>query len=676
MFVYHLVQKEQVGEPIVIIANEDTIKQAGDSGANGLAVTYEVYDVVHNRSEDWAAEVRIVVDAGNSRLTIPLVKDTMNNVLDLDKLGDQPAVVQIIALSRRGVLSAELQSQFEASISSASLGRETLDSVLTVNADFNIGDKIVVRVRGTTLEGIEVDHEAPEKIVDNLPSIYEIPIPNSIVRQLAKTQVVFSYRVIHQDNSEAQSKGAFIQVIGEPVRMAAPIAKDAAQGAIDPDLTSTIVEVPWDDSMAAGDVIILKWVGTRPDLTVYDPQLPIKTITNGEAASKQPLLLLVEGRHLKAIEGGTLELYYQLGSYVDGSTVIRESLRLPLLHVGEPRAELPAPTVSGVVDGVMDPGLLLATLTVPVYTHKAVGDEVHRLWNGSQSGQDADWVTVNEYTKDLPTPFTISGSLIKPNEGGSVQASYWVIRKEGNRRSDSDLTVFNVGAPVGVDPPTVSSVKDSNGTEIPEMGSTFDTSVTVTGTAPPNQEVEVFDRDVTKGKATANSSGDWNKQLTDLATGSHAVKAVAQYGNGAQSPVRSFTVAVAVTPTISSIKDSASVEIPANGSTFDTSVTVTGTAAANQQVEVFDGQVSKGTVTVSASGTWSKALTTLTAGNHAIKAVAQYGSGVQSPVRSFTVISVSAIAIRDVKDSSGVSIPAGGSTTDTTVTVSGTVTYS
>ncbi|MGH8417207.1 MAG: Ig-like domain-containing protein [Pseudomonas sp.] len=577
VFVLHEVLKEEIGKPIVIIADEATIVAAGDSGANGLAVTYEVYDLVHNRSEDWAAEARIVVDTGNSRLGFPLVKGTVDNVLDLDALGDQPAIVQVVAQTRSGVLSAELKNQFESSISRASLGRETLENVLTLNADFNKGDKIVVRLKGTSIEGIEIDYEAPEELVDNLPTIYEIPVPNPIIRQLAKTQVVFSYRVIRQDGAEAKSKGAFIQVVGEPVRMAAPIAKDAAQGAIDPDLANTLVEVPWDNSMMAGDVIILKWVGIRPDTTIYDPELPIKVISNGEAASKQPIPIQVEGNHLKAVEGGTLELYYLLEKYVDGSTVIRESARLPLLRVGEPKAELPAPTVSGVVDGVMDPALVQAILTAPVYTHKAVGDQVHCLWNGSASGQYSDWVDVGERTKDLPIDFTISGSLIKPNEGGTVEASYWVIRKEDNRRSDSELTAFSVGRPEQLDPPTISSIKDLNNLEIRPGATTFETSVNVTGTASPDQEVEIFDGDVSKGKVTANANGTWTKPLNGLTTGDHAIKAVAQYGDGAQSAVRSFTVISVKAIAITDVKDSKGTSIPDGGTTPDTTVTVSGT---------------------------------------------------------------------------------------------------
>ena len=674
-FVSYTVQESDLNQDVEICVDEATILDAGDSGINGLAVTYEVYDVVQNRSEDWAAETRITVDTGNSRLPSPFVEEAVNNTLDLDVLGEAPATVQIIAASLNA--TAQNLSTEIASISKGARGRETPESIrAALKADFTRGDKILVTVTGTTLDGEAVSYDAPAVTIDNLPHVYPIPVPNLFVRQLAKTQARFSYRLVHVDATETVSKSAFINIIGEPTRMAAPVALDSAQGAIDPDLSSTRIEIPWDDSMARGDQIVLKWIGTRPDFTIYDPQLPPHPISNGEANDKLPIMMTVSGNHLKAIEGGMLELYYILEKDMGGTIGKRESARAAKLNVGEPKAELPAPTVSGIVDGVMDPGLTSADLTVPNYTGKALGDEVHYLWKGSESGDRTDSVTVNSFTLPTPITFTIPSSAIAPNEDGTVAASYWVIRKSDNRRSDSEILTFNVGEPVVLDPPTLSTIKGSNGVDIPEGASTSDTTVTVTGTAPAGEKVDIFDGSVSQGEVTAGADGLWTKTLTGLALTTHAIKAVARYGDGAESAVRRFTVVAMVVPTLTSIKDSKSVEIPEGASTFDTSVTVTGSAQANQQVEVFDGGTSKGTALANAAGVWTLPLTGLTAAAYAIKAVALYGDGAESAVRRFTVVVVTAVAITEVEDSQGNPIANGGTTTDTSITLSGTVTYS
>jgi len=645
-FIFHTVTKAQAeededkAEKIVLTVTKDDILAAGDSGPNGLAVTYEVYDVVQNRSEDWAAEIRIVVEAGNSRLASPIIKEAVNNVLNLDVLADRPVTAQIIAWNTN-----------------------------PTKPDFNLGDKVVVTMKGTTTQGTEVLFTAPEVVIDSLPKVIEVSIPNIKVRELAKTQAIFSYEVKNAQGGKATSRGAFISIVGEAIRLPAPVAKDAVKGAIDPDLPSTRVEVPWDDSLVAGDMVTLKWLGTRPDTSIYDPAIDPWFISGGDVAAKQPLVFVVGGTHLKAIEGGTLQLYYLFEQEANGAVLTRESNRTQTLVVGAPRNELPAPSVENVVDGALDPDLSSTRLVVPNYPGKAKGDQIKTTWKGSASGILNNEMPVKSGNLAIPIKFTIPGSAIKPNDQGTVEASYEVARADG-KTSYSDINSFDVGV-IALDPPTIASITDSKGVEIPANASTFDTSVTVTGTASPNQTVDVLDGTTSKGKPKADASGNWTLTLTGLGVAAYAIKAVAQYGSGAESAVRNFTVAAAVTPTIASIKDSKGVEIPANASTFDTSVTVTGTASPNQTVDVLDGTTSKGKPKADASGDWTLTITGLSAAAHAIKAVAQYGSNPASAVRNFTVAAAVTPTIASIKDSKGVEIPANGTTFDTRVTVSG-----
>jgi hypothetical protein len=446
-FVSYEVKAEEVDQPIVVTVPETTIRERGDSNANGLAVTYEVYDVVENRSEDWAPEIRIVVDTGNSRMPSPFVKESVSNVLDLNTLAGSAVTVQIVVFDTREMaeqISQSLASEQVAQLK-ASMGKETLSRLGTLAADFVVGDKITVLLTGTTVEHEPVFHEAPEFIVEKLGQILEVQIPNAVVRKLAQTQAVFSYRVIHEDDSKSASKGAFINVIGELVRMAAPLARDVAEGAIDPTLSSTDVDVPWDDSMMQSDRIILKWIGTRPDLTIYDPQLDPHDISHNEYISKLPITFRVPGKHLTAIEGGTLGLYFILAKDTGDGIVERESARATALHVGEPRAELKAPVVEGVVNGAIDPAHGATTLTVPVYTGMTAGDKVHYLWHGSLTPETEDWIEITSFTVNKPVAFQIKAEHISNNTGGTIEASYWVIRAGSGRRSDSEVLTFAVG---------------------------------------------------------------------------------------------------------------------------------------------------------------------------------------------------------------------------------------
>lgn len=90
-------------------------------------------------------------------------------------------------------------------------------------------------------------------------------------------------------------------------------------------------------------------------------------------------------------------------------------------------------------------------------------------------------------------------------------------------------------------------------------------------------------------------------------------------------------------PAITLVTDSKGVDIPNDGETIDTNVTLTGTAKANELVEVFDGAISKGSASVNGSGVWTLAIIGLTVTPHSFTATGRYGSQPQSPAYSFTV---------------------------------------
>lgn len=414
---HHPVSQGEINKDIKITIDEQTILAAGDVDEPGLSVTFEVYDLVLNRSSDWSAEKRITVDTGNSRLEAPFVEEAVNGTLDLDVLGAAVATLQIWAAS----------------------------------ANFALGDQLIGRVSGTADDGALVSYESPAVTVNALNRVYVIQIPNAIVRRLAKTQAVFSYTRTRAGNI-TRSRGQFVNVIGSAVGMAAPIAKDAVQGALAPELTRTYIEIPWDDSMASGDQVTLRWIGIRADLTVYDPVLAPRSITGRDEANKLPLSIIVDGVHLKAIDGGTLQLFFELAKDTPDGPVVRESARATLLAVGAPRAELPLPIVEGVEDGVINPDLPGTTLTVPRYSTMQIGDVVHYLWDGTHTEELEDSLRITSFSKDKDVVFNIEAQFIKDNEEGSIAASYWVDRIEG-RRSNSEILEFQVGTQRQVLPP-------------------------------------------------------------------------------------------------------------------------------------------------------------------------------------------------------------------------------
>ncbi|MGG5289796.1 hypothetical protein [Pseudomonas shirazensis] len=461
-FVYHTVTAGEVGTDIPILVDESVILAAGDSSEGKLAVAFEVTDLVDNRSEDWSAEERVVVDTGSARLDAAIVKEARSNVLDLDALNDANVTLQVWA------------------------GGEP----------FAVGDTVVAHLLGETEDGRAVDLTYRPELIEGVPQVVEISVPNADVRQLAKTQARFSYELVKSEAARAaisvddpqrysrelaegvyKSKGQFVNIVGEAVRLAAPVAIDAEQGTLDPDRSTTTVEVPWDNAMQESDVITLVWEGKRPDFTDYYPDIDPHHITRGEAEFKQAFQFTVDGLHLRAIEGGTLVLLYVLER--DHQSPQRSN-RSGILSVGEPRAELKAPSVSHAENGVLDPAKVPVAgtkLVVESYARIAVDDELFFSWEGKDAESSLeDSIRITHSNVDRPSfDLTISRVLVNANDGHEVVASYWVDRAGGGQ-SRSDLLKLQVGAPVGELPaPSVPHIEDGvlDPDKVPAQGTTL-----------------------------------------------------------------------------------------------------------------------------------------------------------------------------------------------------------
>jgi hypothetical protein len=425
-----LTQEQAEGKtPIIITITKEIIKEAGD--APGVAVVFEVYDCVFNRSEDWSPEQRIKVAVDESRLVAPLLKGTVNIVLDVDELGDADGTVQVIA---------------------------------TDTSTFKVGDEVFIRIKGTPVEGPPIDWEPSAGVeLNSVPSIMEIKAPNAVLRQLAKSQITLSYRLEKADGSaDLKSKSQFIRAIGEVQRLAAPEVLDENSGALDPTLPQIRLEIPFDKSFVEGQVLQPAMLGTTPGHKPYLPELPTRPITRNDIVAAKPLLYNIDGKHLAPVDGGTAEFYYQLliPSAVlttldafEAARAIRESVHSDILRVGEPRQELPQPKVAGVVDDVLPADTAGTTATV-IYKETVNGDEIFMSWLGSITGQYPDSIKLNEFTAGKEVPFTIPAAMIKDNEGGTVEVKYEIKRAAGGT-SYSDTLKFSVGVALDLTEPKI-----------------------------------------------------------------------------------------------------------------------------------------------------------------------------------------------------------------------------
>lgn len=231
--------------------------------------------------------------------------------------------------------------------------------------------------------------------------------------------------------------------------------------------------------------------------------------------------------------------------------------------------------------------------------------------------------------------------------GSTVRVHYEVRQSDNGDGTPGDLvgksnttTAIVVGEAVS---PTIANITDSKGTVAPN-GTTFDTSVSATGKASPNQTVQLYDGNTSLTPVVpVDANGNWSKVISGLSFAAHPIKAKALYGAQPESAVRSFTVMEDALPTIDSVIGSPSnIEIPDGGSTSNTTIKLTGKAAKELSVDVLDGATSKGQPKADATGIWTFTAA-FVAGPHNITARALYGTGKTSAVRKFNVIAALAI---------------------------------
>ncbi|ALI09566.1 MULTISPECIES: hypothetical protein [Pseudomonas] len=421
------VTREQIDDPasypiIIHVSKEIIREEVGDSGPEGLAVSFKIYDLVNNVSEDWCREIRLVVDTGSSRLDAPILEQANGNVLDLDTLGDEALKLQVWA--------------------------DDIDL-------FEKDDVIILRVKGTTLDGDPVEETVRHPIEKNPPVVEVVLLSNSSARALAKTQAVFSYKLERNGIVIQQSKGRFVNIIGEPTVLAAPIAEDAQSGALDPDLTSTRIRIPFDERIEEGMAIELKWFGTRPDQSSYEPELEWYFPSREEVESKDDFFITVEGRHLKTLEGGTLDLSYNLLSDENGEIVRRGSRHAALLNVGEPQFELVKAIVDGEQAGALEPGDLpngtsKVTCPAPVENPSKPNDRVSWQLLDAQGVQlFEDSKTLNALSAGKKVEFPLGAAFVQQyfeaHRGEELTVKYDIWRSETGKYSYANPLEFVIG---------------------------------------------------------------------------------------------------------------------------------------------------------------------------------------------------------------------------------------
>lgn len=521
------------------------------------------------------------------------------------------------------------------------------------------GDEIIIVCDGRTSTTLPTYHE-----VTAIVSGEAVGAP--VLANLEKAQVKRldggSLTVYYSVNGQPESEHLALSVGVAAPSLPIPTVVEAPDDVLNPDDVNPAIGANVIATYTATlpeDKVVLRWRGSSssaPDQS--------RTLTANTAGKWVPFT--VPFRYVTENLNGTVDVSYAVtrGTTLVGNSIVRH------LTVGSV-LELRAPSVKEANGASLDPVNAKDSLTVQVPVNAALlpDDKLKVTWTGAPGTPAEGSHTSGEWPVRDGWEVPIPNSVVAFSMGKAVTVSYTVIQN-GVESPPSDPFTLNVYAmPVASLPmPLIPEAAQGGlGTELDLNKFTGDARVTVAPwpliaagqrvwlscegvasdgsnyTIPLYAGSEVSSSQVTGGLSTPLL----RSELEKLRDGSElkvlllvTFNRTSNQSDAVTFPLRTYivrTVAL-VAPTLTDISDSQGSIV--DGTTVETSVVVTGTGNSGQQIQLMDGDSAIGNaVDIPANTTiWDTTLAGLTAKTYSLKARALYGSGLESAVKSFTVV--------------------------------------
>ncbi|SDR99215.1 hypothetical protein SAMN05216598_0170 [Pseudomonas asplenii] len=445
-----------------------------------------------------------------------------------------------------------------------------------------------------------------------------------------------------------------------------PRVPEAPDGVLDPEAETdgATVVVPRAANLEEGDLVSVYWQGSKPGGSFIHRQFEVTS-----AWLNSDIPFPIRQQYVEANKDGSVKVFYIVER---GREPVRYSHVLPItvgaaLQLKEP--EVLETTEPG--GNQLNPIHAETAVTVRVrYDGMSNTDNIQVYWKGvagigspvvpPQAGNAAQGYV----------DFTLSGAIaVGPNIGKTVEVSYEVTRA-GATKPSSTLNLTVQSLPVSALPPLqilqahADGQVDVNGTVTfrvnawPFYRQGDRVWLALESDSPGVNRLPIW-------TASSISAGEFNQgylQRVITNTSAHAewLRALAHgstlrvifkvaFGGSSNEaealvfPTKTYTVSnVVEVPTITSIRDATGKEIANTTAVITTTVTLTGTAAKGEQVEIRDGNNVMRTVTAnSSSGVWTTPALAVTSKGYSIVARGLYGSNPESsPARTFTVIQI------------------------------------
>ncbi|KVV49565.1 hypothetical protein WT27_02260 [Burkholderia territorii] len=372
------------------------------------------------------------------------------------------------------------------------------------------------------------------------------PISKALVDGNLNADVIARYELM-RDGQMRHSEQLAFRVGAVSLDLPVPTIDEAPNGTLDPaaarDSLTAIVNYP--DSQPTDEVQVT-WAG------------------NGEAGSTEsewmtvgsvPLSVPLDNKVVVFNLGATVTVRYEVrrnGAVVGTS----DELTLPVSDFDiSPGGPLPVPILKDHPGEELDIGEIEGAGIVQVVPPWPLIAIDQRFWLDLE-GEKADGsphvyaqangvsVTAQHVANGLPNRRVPAAYFTELGDGTELKLVFRVAFDGGNAKADAvtfPQRVYTVRAFEEVTP-TIDSVVDDKGNNIPNGGTTNSTSVTLSGKATANRSVEILDGEAPVGNAEVGPQGSWTQAITGLDVRTHRFTARANYGSRPVSEAHSVGI--------------------------------------------------------------------------------------------------------------------------------------
>ncbi|WP_338495849.1 hypothetical protein V5F23_17355 [Pseudomonas sp. WP18] len=220
---------------------------------------------------------------------------------------------------------------------------------------------------------------------------------------------------------------------GSSAKLPAPCVAAAKGGVINPAWRKVVITLKAYPLMACGDEVLLCWHGLNGDAEPYRHEVR-GFVTERHVGCG--LVFVVREPHIAELDGGSLEIFYQVTGRQLPAAWVSEPLQL---EIGDASPQLLAAVASDAVGGALDPGRVPEGTRVSIrpYSRMAVGDRLILIASRDDQPLWRDMLEIEAHAVGREVSFWLDPSQFATHVGHDLALAYVVRRGHSVRRAES-----------------------------------------------------------------------------------------------------------------------------------------------------------------------------------------------------------------------------------------------